>query len=225
MPVGRLTGEDIVVIFFSLLGLMGSVLLYHFGFPSIMVSVFLSAGITALVYRFLGGIQGAKFALGALKLGGTIAVLIGVAYWMDKTNELGPEQMFRVASDDAVVGRWNWKAVFPNAGWDGELDFIKSGGQLTFTGQESALVPDSKGGTYYKPVFEMVNGKAVLLQDGTHLALESDVKNFQYNVTYHWKSEVPLVLVPAFGGQLWPKSGIPSLDNQPWGILITKDAR
>src|ERR1035437_9011788 len=114
MPQNRLSGEDAVVIFFSLLGLIGRGVLYSRKFPSIMISVFLSAGITALVYRFLGGIQGATFMVGALKLGGTIAVLIGVAWWIDSTRELAPQQVFRLVSQQAIVGKWNWKAVGPN---------------------------------------------------------------------------------------------------------------
>ena len=50
-----------------------------------MIALFLSAGVTALLYRFLGGVQGATFTVGALKLGGAAAVMIGVAYWLDGT--------------------------------------------------------------------------------------------------------------------------------------------
>jgi hypothetical protein len=242
MPENRFSDawEDVAVACFSLLGLVGSVVLYYLKFPSVMISVFLSAGITALVYRFLGGIKGATFAVGSLKLGGAIAVLIGVAYWIDSTKQLDPQCKFHMVCDydsfcgntSGMVGTWDWKAVFPKDGWDGHLTFSKSSdGKLTFTGQEYRLEADGKGGTTYRPVFEMTNGKAVLSDNGTTLTLESDVKESKealYGRTFHWKSEEPLILIPAFGGRLWPKSmpgtpPDPGLEAQPWGILITKD--
>lgn len=224
MPADQLSSEDRVVIFFSLFGLMGSVVLYYLRFPSIMISVFLSAGITALAYRFLGGVQGATFAVGALKLGGATAVLIGVAFWINSTGELAPRQEFRVASKDAIVGTWDWKAVGPSRGWDGHLIFSQSGGQLTFTGKEYSLEAIPGGGVNTNLVFDMTNGKAVLSKDGTSLSLDSDVHEFQYGRTFHWKTEAPLILIPAFGGQLWPeRPGDFGLESQPWGILITKD--
>ena len=69
----HLSGEDKVVIFVSLFTLSASVLLYIYRFPPTMAAIFLATGITSWVYRFLGGIQGATFRLGALKLGGTFA--------------------------------------------------------------------------------------------------------------------------------------------------------
>jgi hypothetical protein len=225
MPQKQLSGEDFVVVLFSLLGLLGSAALYSLRFPSIMISIFLSAGITAVVYRFLGGTQGATFVVGALKLGGTAAVLIGVAWWIDSTRELAPQQVFRLASQQAMVGKWNWKAVGPNTGWDGQLEFALSNGQLTFTGQEYILEAGPGGGVEHKPFLEMTGGKAELTSDGTSLMLDSDAREFQYGRTFHWKSEEPLVLIPAFAGKLWPKrSGDTNLESQPWGILITKDA-
>lgn len=39
----------------------------------------LATGLAALTYRFLGGIQGASFTVGSLKLGGALAALVGIA--------------------------------------------------------------------------------------------------------------------------------------------------
>jgi hypothetical protein len=224
MPKNQLSGEDKVVIFFSLLGLIGSVVLYYFKFPSLMVSIFLSSGITSLVYRFLGGIQGAKFVVGALTLGGSIAALIGLAYWMDSTKQLAPRQEFRVASNDIMVGSWDWKSVGPSTGWDGYLSFTQSGGQLSFTGEEFSLVAVPGKDPITKRILEMTNGKAVLSKDGTNLSLDSEVHEFQYDRRFRWKSEVPLVVIPAFVGQLRPyETDDLGLKYQPWGILITKE--
>lgn len=224
MHAKQLTSEDKVVIFFSLLGLIGSVFLYHFKFPSLMVSIFLSAGITALVYRFLGGIQGAKFVIGTLTLGGAIAALIGLAYWMDSTKQLAPRQEFRVTSNDVMVGSWDWKSVGPSSGWDGHLVFTQSGGQLSFTGDVLSLVAVPGKDPITEKVLEMTNGKAILSEDGTSLWLDSDVHEFQYGRRFRWKSEVPLVIIPAFWGQLRPyETDDLGLKYKPWGILITKE--
>jgi hypothetical protein len=75
--------DDIVVAAFSILGFGGAVFLpVRYGFdriPPIQVSFLLATGLAALTYRYLGGIEGASFAIGALKLGGTLAALVGIA--------------------------------------------------------------------------------------------------------------------------------------------------
>jgi hypothetical protein len=71
--------DTIVVIFFALLGFVGSVILYYKQAPPIIVAVFLATGVASLVYRFLGGIEKATINIGTLKVGGSIAALIGVA--------------------------------------------------------------------------------------------------------------------------------------------------
>jgi len=228
MAIQRLSGEDKAVIFFSLLGFVGSPVLYYLKFPSVMVALFLSAGVTALLYRFLGGVQGATFTVGALKVGGAAAVLIGVAYWLDGTKELAPRHVFRLSSEDRITGTWNWKSVGPSMGWNGTLTFARAGNNLIFTGDEYSLEAVPGGGAKTNRILQMTNGKATLSDDGTSLTLESDVQDFRFDRKFHWKSETPLALIPSFGGQLWPKilpgAAIdPGLESQPWGILITKD--
>lgn len=217
----QLSGEDYVVICFSLLGLVGSVFLYFLRMPSVMISVFLSAGIAALVYRFLGGIQGATFTVGALKLTGTIAALIGVAFWIDSTKQLTPQ--FHLVSDDVMVGEWEWDSVGPSTAWDGHLNFVKVNGLLTFSGKEYS-VEKVPGGTRRTLLLEMTNGKAALSK-GTGLTLESDVKEYQYGRKFHWKSIAPFSLTPAFLGALRPEMpDDPNLESEPWGMLIYKKA-
>ena len=221
----RLSGEDKVAVLVVLFGLGGGALLYRLAMPSIMTSLFLSAGISSLVYRFLGGIKGAEFSMGPMKLGGTIAALIGVAWWLDSTRGLDPQYKFHLISAEAIVGSWDWKSVDADTGLDGTLDFVKSNGKLTFTGMEYRLEHGPQGGINNVPFFQMTNGVASLSPDGTSLSMESDVKEFQYGRTFHWKTEEPLVLVPAFGGLLWPKRPRDyNLESRPWGILITRNS-
>jgi len=222
MP-GQLSGEDKVVICFSLLGLIGSVILYRLGFPPVMVSIFLSAGITALVYRFLGGIQGASFGVGALKLSGTIAALVGIAYWVNSTNQLQPN--FHLVSNDVLVGPWEWDVVLPSSSWDGHLDFTTENGQLTFKGNEYSF-ENGPNQPEHKLLYEITNGKATIT-NGNSLTLESDVFDHKYTRSWHWRSIGRLVLIPAFVGELRPersKPPDPNLEAQPWGMLIYKKA-
>jgi hypothetical protein len=72
--------DDIVVTAFALLGFGGAVLLpLRYNVPAIEVSFLLATGLAALTYRYLGGIEGASFAVGALKLTGTLGALVGIA--------------------------------------------------------------------------------------------------------------------------------------------------
>jgi hypothetical protein len=76
--------DDIVVATFALLGFGGAVLLplrYSFSnVPPIVVSFLLATGLAALTYKYLGGISpGTSVAIGTLKLGGTLAALVGIA--------------------------------------------------------------------------------------------------------------------------------------------------
>lgn len=84
--------DEIVVSAFAFLGIGGGVFLpMQYGFdkiPPITVSFLLATGLAALTYRYLGGIEGASFTVGALKLGGALAALVGVAMLIN--NSLAP---------------------------------------------------------------------------------------------------------------------------------------
>lgn len=83
--------DEIVVAVFAILGVGGAVFLplHYNNIPPIITSFLLATGLAALTYRFLGGIQGASFAMGSLKLGGTLAALVGIAMLID--HALGAE--------------------------------------------------------------------------------------------------------------------------------------
>lgn len=72
--------DEIVVAAFAFLGFGGAVFLpLQYKIPSIMVSFLLATGLAALTYRYLGGMEGSSFAVGALKLTGTLGALVGIA--------------------------------------------------------------------------------------------------------------------------------------------------
>jgi len=78
--------DEIVVAAFAFLGLAGGVLLpLRYPVPPITTSFLLATGLAALAYRYLGGIQGATFSVGALKLGGALAALVGIALLINQT--------------------------------------------------------------------------------------------------------------------------------------------
>jgi hypothetical protein len=79
--------DEIVVTAFAILGVGGAVALplrYGFsGVPPIVVSFLLATGLAALAYRYLGGIDGASFTVGAFKLTGALAALVGIAWFIN----------------------------------------------------------------------------------------------------------------------------------------------
>lgn len=94
--------DDIVVITFALLGLGGGILLpLKYGFyriPSIDVAAMLATGIAALTYRYLGGTQGNSFTVGAFKTVGSVAVFVGVAWFINSylDKQINREQVWRI---------------------------------------------------------------------------------------------------------------------------------
>ena len=185
--------DTIVVIFFALLGFAGSVVLYYEQAAPIMVAVFLATSVASLVYRFLGGIGNATLTIGAAKVGGSIAALIGVAITLN--GYLVEQRGFRLQSDYDLNGEWKW--VYGAGGWDGQLTFTREkDGNFTFVGMEYR---DNEAGSK-EPIYQMTNGKAVLTERNT-LELESDVFQFKFKDKFHWKSTAPFVLIPAFRGK------------------------
>lgn len=50
--------------------------------PPTLIATFLAVAIAALTYRFLGGVGGAQFSVGLLKLGGSAAFLVGLIWFV-----------------------------------------------------------------------------------------------------------------------------------------------
>jgi len=116
--------DDIVIVFFALLGFIGSVVLYQTtSAPPIIVSFFLATGVSSLVYRFLGGIQAVSLTWGALKITGTAAALIGIALGVNRYLEV---QTLELVSAE---GRYDWQ--FAGGGWKGYLQVERDGSVST----------------------------------------------------------------------------------------------
>ena len=102
--------DEVVVAAFAFLGVGGAVFLpLHFGFarvPPIVVSFLLATGLAALTYRFLGGIEGSSFSIGALKLTGSLAALVGIALVVNSrlTPWVQPAQIWEI-NGSVVLGR------------------------------------------------------------------------------------------------------------------------
>jgi len=81
--------DEIMVAAFAILGFGGAVFLplrFH-DIPPVITSFLLATGLAALAYRYLGGIQGATFSVGAVKLTGSLAALVGIAFLINHTLE------------------------------------------------------------------------------------------------------------------------------------------
>jgi hypothetical protein len=104
--------------FFALFGLVGSVFLFRTRMaPPILVSFYLALGVSSLVYRFLGGIGSAKFTLGPLRVGGTMAALLGVTLYV---NWYLASQTLSIMSPE---GQYEWQ--YSGDGWEGYIE-VKS---------------------------------------------------------------------------------------------------
>jgi len=102
-------------------------------FPPMILSVLLGIAVAALTYRYLGGTQGSEFSVGALKVAGSAALLIGTAYF---TNQGLSEQM---DSNNSVIrlveSRDEVKKLTAKALSD-ENNYISETNKLTFLIQQ-----------------------------------------------------------------------------------------
>lgn len=100
------TFEKTVIICSLFIGFLGAVTLVSFEMPPIVPSIFLATGIATLVYYFLGGIQDARFDMGPIKLGGSIAALIASAWFIDSKLEnqtYAPERTLSLNSNQEII--------------------------------------------------------------------------------------------------------------------------
>ena len=64
------------------LALTVAAVVWHVSFPPTIISTFLALALAALTYRFLGGVGGAEFSVGLLKLGGSAAFIVGLIWFV-----------------------------------------------------------------------------------------------------------------------------------------------
>jgi hypothetical protein len=204
-----------VVAAFAFLGVGGAVFLpIRFHVPPIVISFLMATGVAALAYRYLGGIPGASIAIGALKLSGALAALVGIALLI---NSYLPGQIqFQLITDDDIVGPWKW--VYAKGTASGHIYILKDhNGNLVVDGeQDKYLTEDS-----HVPLYTLKNGKAKLLNRNS-LILEADVEDHVNKAHIHWKADAPLVLLPAFRGTMRATREDGSVITDTWGIMFYK---
>ena len=97
--------EDNVLIVLILIGLAVGSILYFMNEGRPISSIFVSFALSCLLYRFLGGIaQETKFSVGAFKLGGSAAFMIGCIFFMNEYIFPAPQQMTVILK--APEDRW-----------------------------------------------------------------------------------------------------------------------
>jgi hypothetical protein len=166
----KLGAADAIVMLFALLGLLGSYFLWRSGAPPILISFFLSTGVAALVYRFLGGIQSASFGWGTLKLGGTMAALVGTAFLANYYLE--PQMLVTVP----VAGRYEWQ--WAGDSWKGYVD-VGSDGAVKI---QMSMYQSCAGSKKWIPLLEQSGaGKAEAVENRTKLRVKIPVKFINYD--------------------------------------------
>ncbi|MFZ0964118.1 MAG: hypothetical protein WAO35_24900 [Terriglobia bacterium] len=209
------SADDTVALVFAFIGFGGSVVFVN-RIPAIEVAFFLATGVAALVYKFLGGIdQGTSFRVGALRLGGTLAGLVGIALLVNLY--LSTQLQLRLVSADDIVGEWKWE--YARGGQAGNIDIQKGpNGNFTFTG-EMEQYSDERSFVKY---LTLTNGKATL-KNNSSLELEADVRDDKWHDYYHWNETAPLRLIPAFYGSMRATHPDGSVTPDRWGIMFYKD--
>ena len=93
--------------------------------PSMVISVLLACGIAALLYGILGGVTGADFNLGPLKVGGSAAVLLGgtwlINYYLapqleNRGRDIAIERLNFDPQDDVEPAPTGWYAIDKRTG-------------------------------------------------------------------------------------------------------------
>lgn len=80
----KLKPEDWVVITLVLIGLLGGLGAAYMKMQPVLVAVLLALGIAAAIFRFLGGVEGASLKTGTLRLGGSAAVFLIIAWFVNQ---------------------------------------------------------------------------------------------------------------------------------------------
>jgi hypothetical protein len=209
-PARRFTIEDWFIVAVVILGMGGGAFLWVSLQPPALTSVFVAAGISALVFRFLGGLHGSTFAFGAIRLGGSLGALMAVFYVM---NYYLNEQKQRLDTD--LAGQWKWQYV--DEGWLGRFTLQTTKAR----NQYSVIGAVKKGG---RALFDIVGGTATRSGDGAlNLDLRvKDVRDGARDVT--WRTAGGgLMMNTCFAGSFNVfDSGTESSDYAPWGIALER---
>lgn len=110
--------DEVVVVVFAVLGVGGAVALQIMSktVAPVIVSYLMATGLAALAYRFLGGIEGTTtLTVGALKLTGALAALVGVAMLVNQqlASQVKPPSEFQLWDVTGLVITEAGKPVEP----------------------------------------------------------------------------------------------------------------
>jgi hypothetical protein len=210
------TPDDSVALVFAFIGFVGGVLLLlYYKAPPIVVSFFLATGVAALVYKFLGGIQATSFAIGALKLGGVLAAIIGIALTINHV--LASQIQFRLASEEDLLGQWKWS--YPEGASAGVISIQKdNNGHLVFTGWQNKYLTE----TQYQKLYTLSNGKIALTNRNSVMFSVDVVDHMHGDAHIHWDTTSPIVLRPAFVGEMHATGDKGEEISSVWGIMLYK---
>ena len=213
-PPGRkgFSPEDVILTAAVVLGIGGAVTLWFLARPpAALTAVLLAVGLSALVHRFLGGLQGVDFVFGAVKLVGTMGTLMAVFFVLNHYLDSQQQQL-----DADLAGQWKWQYV--GKGWLAKLTF-----QKTKTLREYSVMGSVRQGD--TALYEIVGGTA--RRDGNgQLVLDLDVKDFDRHRDVKWQTPAGsgLKMDACFGGSFTVKDRKTgeTIDSDPWGIFLER---
>lgn len=211
MPDGSWKMDDTVVLFFCVFGFGGGIATQKAGMPSIVVALLLATGVASLIYRFLGGVSDSSFAIGALKLTGTAAFLVGMTLLVNAKlpqQSVAPSSAFTTA--DLVNHTWRWD--YGTGGWTGDFYFsLDEHKNIIFNGTEfyRCTAPGKCDDLY-----DISNGRAEIVDGG--LVLHAHARDRLNGRYVDWQTGEPLKKTVAFEGSLQD----PSEPSQNYGISL-----
>lgn len=151
--------DEIVVAAFAFLGVgCGVVLPLRYGFttlPPVTVSILLATGLAALAYRYLGGIEGASFTVGALKLTGALAALIGIAWFING----------KLTTQVQVVQVWD---VYGKVVKENNIDTVNELVGADFTLFPADATPAPNGDFHLRFIFDPANPVYVTIKHNNY---------------------------------------------------------
>lgn len=130
-----LSAEDIVIIIAIVITLLlapALTVLWYLKEPILVpppiIAIFLGIAVSSILYRFLGGIHNASFTFGALKVTGSAAILIFVAWWSNEElktfmPDIAPKTPAFDLSKDVIPAANSWYAVSSETGKPVSLSF------------------------------------------------------------------------------------------------------
>lgn len=226
----KLSAEDWVVISIVAFGFLGSVALLVYKVFPIVVAFFLATGVAAAVYRFLGGIRGATFVVGALKVSGTIAALIFLADFINSKLEkyvppptpppqlISKNPLSEFTVSEILTGgdrtfTWQWAGE----NWIGQFEFEKTDQQeIPISDFFVEQVVKEPGGLRKTPVMKLSGAARIVVKD-KHLELEIEVDKGGSKQKLVSRN---LQMVPAFCGKVrYGQQGTGNLTLVKCGVL------